>query len=128
MDRSGWNTNPRPVTGPTTGREKQKKRWESSARAGLRGLKCHNKQYEFHPTGDRPSSKDNEGLEAVLQENRADSRRTWLHFLGARCALGTTRYEGLPGAQGLTPGRQMLPEEVSLDQVDEERQPSLHVK
>lgn len=100
MDRSGWNTNPRPVTGPTTGREKQKKRWKSSAGAGLKGLKGHNKQGGFRPTGDRPSSKDNEGLKAVLLENRADSIRAWLHFPGARCALGTTRYEGLPGAQG----------------------------
>lgn len=96
MDRSGKNTNPRPVAGPTIGREKQKRGWKSSAGASLKGLKCHNK----HPTGDRPSSKDNGGLKVALQGNRADSRRAWLLFLGACCSLGTTRYEGLPGAQG----------------------------
>ena len=42
---------PRPLTGPTTGREKQKKGWKSSGRPGLKGLKCHKKQSGFHPTG-----------------------------------------------------------------------------
>lgn len=73
MDKSGWDTNPRPVIGPTTGREKQKRRPISSAGARVKGLEGHNKQCGVHPTGDRLSSKDNEGLKAVLQQNKAHS-------------------------------------------------------
>lgn len=91
MDRGGWDTNPRPVIGPTTGREKQKKRPKSSAGARLKGLEGHNKQCWVHSTGDRLSSKDNEGLKAVLQENKAHSGKAWLPFLEAHSTAGNTR-------------------------------------
>lgn len=51
-------------------------------------------QCGLHPTGDRPSSKDNKGLKAVLQKDEADYGRVCFHFLRAHSSAGMTRHEG----------------------------------